>query len=171
LSTPRRFVPVAVVARPHGVLGELRLKLYNEGSSLLLDKPPIRLRLASGEERDVRLVSVREADKALLVRLPDIPDRNAAELLRGAELCVPRDAFPALEPGEFYACDIEGARVVMPDGSEAGSVEELRSYPTCDVLVVRTGKGTLEVPLVEPYVLEVDAAIGVVRAGTLEGLE
>jgi 16S rRNA processing protein RimM len=173
VSTQTRYVPLAAVARPHGVAGEVRLKLYNLDSDLLLKKPPIRLRLSDGKERDARILAARAVDRALLVRIDGVDDRNAAEALRGAELCVPRESFPALEDGEFYACDIEGARVILAaSDEEIGRVVELRSYPTCDVLVVaRKAKGAdLEIPLLDAYVERVDAAAGVIRVITIEGL-
>jgi 16S rRNA processing protein RimM len=174
LSSERRYVPLAAVARPHGVNGELRLKVYNDDSDLLLRKPtpPIRLRMPTGEERDIRITLARAMTKGMmLVRLEGVSSRDAAEAMRGAELCVPRDAFPPLDEGEFYVCDIEGARAELPGGEAIGRVVELRSYPTCSVLVVaRAEKPELEVPLLDAYVDAVDVAAGVVRLRTIEGL-
>jgi 16S rRNA processing protein RimM len=166
-----RYVPLACVTRPHGIQGELRVKVYNEDSTLLLERPTIRLRLPNGDERDLEIVSARPTNKALLIRLPGVLDCNAAEALRGAELCVLREAFPELDEGEFYACDVEGARVVLGD-EPIGTVVELRSYPTCEVLVVARGEGggTLEVPLVDAYVASVTPAEGLVRLVTIDGL-
>ncbi|WP_437805377.1 ribosome maturation factor RimM [Sorangium sp. So ce1078] len=167
----RRYVPVAEVSRPHGVQGELRLRIYNESSDLLLARPPIRLRLPDGSERDAKIVAARPVDKALLVRLAGTDDRDAAEALRGAAVCVPRDAFAPLADGEFYACDIEGARVMTPEGELLGHVRALQSYPTCDVLVVdRPGADSIEIPLTENFVSSVDAEQQIVQLVTLEGL-
>ncbi|WP_437565045.1 ribosome maturation factor RimM [Sorangium sp. So ce542] len=167
----RRYVPVAEISRPHGVQGELRLRIYNEGSDLLLSRPPIRLRLPDGSERDAKIVAARPVDKALLVRIAGTDDRDAAEALRGAAVCVPRDAFAPLAEGEFYACDIEGARVLTPEGDLIGHVRSLQSYPTCDVLVVeRSGADSLEIPLTESFVGSVDAERQIVQLVTLEGL-
>lgn len=167
----RRYVPVAEIARPHGVQGELRLKIYNEGSDLLERRPPLRLRMPDGSERDARLESCRPINKALLVRLAGVTDRDAAEALRGVVLCVPRDAFAPLEEGEFYACDLEGARVLSASGELIGRVQGLQSYPTCDAIVVaREGGGTLEIPLTESYIAAVDAEQQTVKIVTLEGL-
>jgi 16S rRNA processing protein RimM len=166
------WIAVAEVARPHGIQGELRLKVYNPDSDLLVRKPRVRLRMPDGSLRDTAIVSARDANKALLVRLSGVDDRDAAEALRGAEICVAREAFPPLEEGEFYACDIEGARAVLPSGEEVGHVAGLQSYPTCDVLLLeRKAGGRLEVPLLAPYVGKVDAAAGVVEILTLDGLE
>lgn len=167
----RRYVPVAEVSRPHGVRGELRLRLYNEASDLLFDRPAVRLRLPDGTERDAKILGVRPANKAVLVRLAGVDDRDAAESLRGAAVCVARDAFRPLDEGEFYACDIEGARVVTPSGELFGHVESLQSYPTCDALVVaRVGAGSIEIPLLESFVANVDTERHVVELATLEGL-
>jgi 16S rRNA processing protein RimM len=145
--------------------------VFNEGSDLLLGRPPVRLRLPDGAERDVKLSGARRANKALLVRLAGVDDRDAAEALRGATLCVPRDAFAPLDEGEFYACDLEGARVETTSGDVVGRVEGLESYPTCDALiVVREGAGPLEIPLTETYVASVDVERRVVLLVTLEGL-
>lgn len=167
----RRYVPVAEIARPHGVQGELKLRIYNEGSDLLLGRPPVRLRLPDGSEREAKLAGVRSANKALLVRLAGVDDRDVAEALRGAILCVPRDAFAPLAEGEFYACDLEGASVVTASGEVVGRVEGIESYPTCDALLVsRDGATSIEVPLTEGFVKSVDVERQVVQLITLEGL-
>lgn len=177
-QTARRFVPVAEVARPHGLRGELRLKLYNEGSELLTELArgakrspavPLKLRLPSGEEQPLVLTSARSSNKALLVKFDGVVDCDAAEILRGAVILVPRDAFPPLEEGEFYACDIEGARA-MVRGEQVGIITELHSYPTCDVLVVKRDNTSIEVPLTDTYVASVDVAGGVIELVTIEGL-
>lgn len=175
----RRFVPVAEVARPHGIRGEIRLKLYNEGSELLTEiahgargraaAVPLKLRLPSGEEQPLVITSARSSNKALLVKFDGVVDCNGAEAMRGAVILVPRDAFPPLEEGEFYACDIEGARA-MVGGEQVGIVTELHSYPTCDVLVVNRNGTSIEVPLVDTYVASVDVAGGVIELVTIEGL-
>ena len=169
---PDGHVAIGEIARPHGVQGELRLKLYNPDSDLLARRPRLRLRLGDGSLREATITSAREVNKAILVRLADVEDRDAAEALRGAEILVPREAFPALEDGEFYACDIEGARAVMSSGEEVGTVTGLASYPTCDVLVIeRSSGGRVEVPLLDAYVGVVDAAAGKVEIRTLDGLD
>ncbi len=72
--------------------------------------------------------------------------------------------------GEFYACDLEGAKVLLA-GEEIGRVKSIQEYPTCDVLVVeREAKSSLEVPLVDAYVASVDTGAGVVELVTIEGL-
>lgn len=169
-SRAAKLIPLAEVARPHGVRGELRLKVYNQDSDLLVSAREVTLRMPDGQTRPARLRTVRRANDALLAFLEGCEDRDGADALRGAQLCLSRDAFPPLPDDEFYACDIVGARLVAPDG-DVGVVEELVPYPTCDVLVVATPRGRIDVPLVEDVVELVDVAAGIVRVHSREVLE
>lgn len=166
------MVSVAEVSRPHGVKGEVRVRVWSGDPTLLLGRPPLRLRLADGRERDARIDLVRETEKGLLMTFEGVADRNGAEAIRGAQILVARDRFPPLEEGEFYACDVEGAAAVLSDGTRIGTVVGLGTYPTCDVLVVdKTDGKKVEIPNLPSFVEDIDTERGVVRIVTLEGLE
>jgi len=158
--------------RPHGVKGELRLKLFNADSDVLLSQDEVLVRLDGGEEHEVSVDSARRASDAILMKLYSIDDRDRADELRGALVCARRSSFPELEADEFYGCDVLGARVLFPDGGELGTVRELLNYPASDVLVVRAKDGgkDWEVPLMATFVAKVDVALGVVHLVTLDGL-
>jgi len=168
----RRYVPLAKVARPHGVRGEVRLELYNRESDFLLDCDEVLVRLKNGKEHEVSVDAARRADKTILLKLHSVDDRDRAEALRDAEICVPRDTFPPLEEGEFYACDVEGSEVrVGEDQERVGVVERFVEYPAAFVLLVRKHDGTtVEVPLTDAYVDGIDTDERVVLLSTLEGL-
>lgn len=180
---PEAWVPLAEVARPHGVRGELRLRLFNRDSELLLTLEDVLLRFPEGDEQEVSVDSARRANDAILMKLFTVDERDRAESLRGALVCARRSSFPPVGEGEFYACDLEGARVVVrgegAEGGEArapvdvGKVRELQTYPTVDVLVVDAADGGApwEIPLVDAIVERVDVSLGEVTLFTLEGVE
>jgi 16S rRNA processing protein RimM len=170
---PDAWVPLAEVARPHGVRGELRLRPFNRDSDLLLHLDEVLVRFPEGDEQEVSVDAARRANDAILMKLHSVNDRDRAEELRGASVCARRADFPPLEDGEFYACDVEGARVVIEGGEELGRVTELKTYPTVDVLVVEAADGgrPWEVPLVDAVVSGLDVPGGVVTLGTREGIE
>jgi len=178
---PDAWVPLAEVARPHGIGGELRLRVFNRDSDLLLSLDEVLVRLPDGAQHEVSVDDARRAGDAVLLKLFSVDDRDAADGLRGALVCARRREFPSLEEGEFYACDVEGASVVcgVGDGSreggptELGRVRELRTYPAMEVLVVDASDGgaPYEVPLVESVVRAVDVVRGIVVLSTLEGVE
>ena len=166
------WVPLAEVARPHGVRGELRLRLFNADSDVLLAREEVLVRLKDGEEHEVSVDRARRADDAILMKLHSIDDRDRADELRGALICAKRGDFPPLEDDEFYVCDAAGARV-MCDGVLVGTVKDVRNYPSVDALVVTAADGGIdwEIPLVDAFVTSLDFAAGVVELKTLEGLE
>jgi 16S rRNA processing protein RimM len=171
------WVPLAEVARPHGVRGEVRLRLFNRDSDLLLRLDEVLVRFPDGEEQEVSVDAARRANDAILMKLYSVDDRGRADELRGAKVCARRADFPPLEEGEFYACDIEGALVVVDEAPgerrELGRVRELRTYPTTSALLVDATQGgsAWEVPLVAGIILDVDVESGVVTLGTMDGVE
>ena len=180
MLAPEAWVPLAAIARPHGVRGEVRLQLFNRDSDLLLDLAEVLVRFSDGDEQEVSVDGARRTPDAILMKLCAVDDRDRADELRGATVCARRGDFPPLDEGEFYACDIEGAEVVVdaPDAGEAsvhavGRVRALRSYPTLDVLVVDAGDGgrALEIPLVDSVVQSIDLERGVVTLTSLDGVE
>ena len=94
MLAPDAWVPLAEVARPHGVRGELRLQLYNRDSDLLLHLDEVLLRLPGGEEQEINVDAARRANDAILVQLHSVDDRDRAEELRGAAVCARRGDLP-----------------------------------------------------------------------------
>ena len=171
MLAPEDWVPLAAVARPHGVRGEVRLKVYNEDSDILLSQEEVLVKLASGESHEVSIDTARRANEAILLKLFSVDNRERAEELRGAEICVQRSNFPALQDGEFYACDVKGARAELLDGTLVGIVRDMVEYPAAVVLVVHGDLGVIELPLTDAYVQGVDAVAGLVSVVSIEGLE
>ena len=99
-----------------------------------------------------------------------IAARPYAEALRGAEIAVPRTALPALADGEVYHADLVGLRV--REGERAiGEVLEVSALPSVDVLRVRTARGTIEIPMVEPYLVAIDVGAGTVDVAHSDDLD
>jgi 16S rRNA processing protein RimM len=163
-------VEIGKITRPHGLRGEVRIQLHFAGSETLDQVESVCLSRDGTDLGERRIVALRPADKALLARFEGVDDRDAAERLRGVSVSVPRDALPPLEEGEYYLCDLIGAKVVGPDG-DIGKVVDIRVHPSVDSLVIlhRDGR-TLEQALVPPWVESVDAERGVVELSSTDGL-
>ncbi len=166
------WIPLAEVARPHGVKGELRLRLFNATSDVLLGQDEVLVRMKNGEEHEVSVERARRADDAILMKLFSVDDRDRAEDLRGAQICVRRRDFPETEEGEFYAIDVVGSEARLA-GERVGVVAELITYPSIEVLLVHAddGKGDWEVPLTEMFIGKIDVANKVVELVTLDDVE
>jgi 16S rRNA processing protein RimM len=173
-SSGATLVVVGVVARSHGLRGEVRLQPLNPGSTLIASQRQLSLRAAAPATQDprvVRVVRVRADKGAFLAVLEGVETREAADALRGLEVCVPRSAFPETRADEWYVIDLKGLSARGTNGEPLGEVVDVVQYPTIDCLCVKSADGVREVPMIEPYFLDADVAAGFVTLGTLEGLE
>jgi len=140
---PDAPVTLAVITGAHGVTGEVRLKLFTGDLS--------GYRSFNGGSLTVK--SLRNG----IARFAEVPDRNAAERLRGTELTVPRSALPPLEEGEYYHADILGLACVSTSGEPLGHVVAIDDFGAGDVIEIeRPDKKRFMVPMRAPAVPEWD---------------
>jgi 16S rRNA processing protein RimM len=156
-------VTLAAVTGAHGVAGEVRLKLFGEG----LDGLKRHKRFNQGE---LTLTKLRDDGKGgAVARFAEIPDRTAAEALRGTALTVPRDALPPLEEGEYYHADLLGLAAVSDEGEPLGTVVAVENFGAGDVLEIeRPGGKRFMVPMTRAAVPEWNDERAVIAAGFAE---
>ncbi len=104
----------------------------------------------------------KEHSDLIIATSPDVPDRNAAEALRGARVFVPRSSFPTAGDDEYYWVDLIGLAVVNREGVALGAVRELLATGPQTTLVLEAeedGKPIERmVPFVSVFVDKVDLA-------------
>ena len=162
------WLAVARVARAHGLKGEVGVVLLGDDPGRLEAGRELRLEHAGEAPRVVRIASSRRGPRGPLVFLEGVSTREQAESLAGAELFVPFDPGE-LGAGEFYAHQLEGLRVVGPDGAELGRVTGVVFGPGHPILEVAVpGRATQLVPFHPDLVRGVDLERGIL---TLEGPE
>ena len=136
-------VTLAVITGAHGVTGEVRLNLFTGDLS----------GYRSFNGGTLTMKSLRNG----IARFAEVPDRNAAERLRGTELTVPRSALPPLEEGEYYHADIIGLACVSTTGEPLGIVVAIDDFGAGDVIEIeRPDKKRFMVPMRAPAVPEWD---------------
>jgi len=131
---PDAPVTLAVITGAHGVTGEVRLKLFTGDLS--------GYRSFNGGSLTIK--SLRNG----IARFAEVPDRNAAERLRGTELTVPRSALPPLEEGEYYHADLLGLPCVSTKDEPLGAVVAIDDFGAVDVIEIeRPDKRRFMVPM------------------------
>jgi len=154
------LVAVGEVLRPHGLSGEVRVRV-------LTDRPEERF----GGLRDCVLwdpeVDRREAchiracrfdGETVLVKMEGVDSPEHARQLAGRMLAVDRaEALPAPE-GRFYPWQMEGARVETRDGRVAGTFVGIESGGAQELWVIADGDRERLIPAVAEIVVEVSVA-------------
>jgi 16S rRNA processing protein RimM len=158
------------VTRAHGITGELEVRPDWEHSRGLLAASEVFLEAESGALGAHRVRASRQTPKGLLLRLEGIDDRNAAEACAGNVVRVARDALPKLKEGEYYLCDLVGARVVSAEGP-IGEVVEVQMYPSVDAVVIEAPDGArFEQPLLDEWIARVDVLAREITLSSPDGL-
>lgn len=161
-------VTLAAIAGAHGVAGEVRLKLFGEGTATLASQK-------SFNGGALTLVKIRDDGKGgAVARLAESTSRADAERLRGTVLTVPRDALPPLAQGEFYHADLLGLPVVTDAGDAIGTVAAIENFGATDIIEITRdpvpdkGPKTFMVPMIPAAVIEWNATRLVIGAAFAE---
>jgi 16S rRNA processing protein RimM len=150
-------VVVGRVAKAHGLRGDVLVDVRTDEPERRF--APGAVLLVAGRSRlgQLTLLSARWHGPRLLVRFAAVPDRDAADSLRGAELSVrvAGDERPD-DPEEYYDHQLVGLEVTSPAG-DVGTVTEVLHLPTQELLSICTAQGEeLLVPFVRDLVEDVD---------------
>lgn len=162
-------VVVGRIGRAHGIRGEVAVDVRT-------DEPDRRFAPAStliAGDRTLTVSRTRWHSGRLLAAFAEVPDRTAAELLRGTmlEADVDPDELPSDE-GEFYDRQLIGLEARTESGVAVGQVTAVVHHSEQDTLVVkrRDGGAELMVPFVTELVPIVDVTGGFVVIADLPGL-
>lgn len=146
---PPERVVIGRVVKPHGIRGEVAVEVLSDVPGRL--DPGVEVVLAG---RPVTIATSRPHQGRMLVRFEHVPDRTAAELLRGATI----EAEPIdLDDTEtYFVHELVGLPVLLDDERDLGIVAALIELPDSagyDLLEVRRGDGTRWLlPAVDDYV-------------------
>ncbi|MFM6830758.1 MAG: ribosome maturation factor RimM [Novosphingobium sp.] len=128
-------VTLAAITGAHGVTGDVRLKLFGEGVASLK-------RYRAFCDSRLTVTSLRDDGKGgAIARFAEVPDRTAAEKLRGTALTVPRSSLPPLGEGEYYHADLLGLPAVSTSGEALGECIAIDNFGAGDVLEIRKPDG------------------------------
>jgi 16S rRNA processing protein RimM len=172
-STQPTFLILGRVLRPHGIRGELRIEILTDYPERIVAGSKIYIGADPDDAATATLYEVTKArthQKYLILQFAEIPDRNAAELLRGQYIMITLgDAIP-LEEGEFYLYQAIGLAVYTDEGEHLGQVSEIIETGANDVYVVHGLRGELLLPAIDECVLDVDIDANKMTVHIMDGL-
>lgn len=108
----------------------------------------------------LRITQVKEHGEVVVALAQEVPDRDAAEALRGARVFIGRSSFPTAGADEFYWVDLIGLNVVNRQGEQLGTVAGLIDTGPHSVLRVAPAgvvdeAGERLIPFVAAYIDDV----------------
>jgi 16S rRNA processing protein RimM len=123
---------------------------------------PVRPASAAGAIPSLlKITQIKDHGEVVVALAQEVPDRSAAEALRGARVFIGRASFPTAGPDEFYWVDLIGLAVVNRAGEALGTVaglidtgphSVLRVSPTTLPAGVSAQEAEKLIPFVAAYV-------------------
>ncbi len=168
-----RYLILGEILRPHGVRGELRMRIFTEYPERIAEKQTIILAEdADGKNaRTLRLDSMRLHQNYALLKLEGIDDRDSADLMRELMVLVEMDDAVPLDEGEFYLYQVIGVRVVTDEGEELGTVREVMETGANDVYIIDSERyGEVLLPAIPSIILKTDISGGTITVHIMDGL-
>jgi 16S rRNA processing protein RimM len=180
------WVSLALVVKTQGRRGEVAVELhtdvpdrFRQGMKLwALPKAGAATREKTGdkpgERRELTVEELWPHKGLLVLKFTGVESISDAEVLKGAELQVPRSERAELEPGWTYLSDLAGCTVFDGDREVGKIVDVVFGAGEAPLLVVRgednQAKLPYEIPFAEAYLEKVDIERKQVRMRLPEGL-
>ena len=159
--------------RPHGIKGELRVRMMTDyperiaklETIYLADKPEPKV------AKPYKVQGMRMNGNFGLLKLHEIPDRTAAEKYRGLYVLVDMEHAVPLEEGEFYLYQLIGVKVETEDGETLGMLTEVLETGANDVYIIKSERyGEILIPVTVETILKTDVDAGIMIVRLPEGL-
>jgi 16S rRNA processing protein RimM len=172
VAWPDDAVEVGRIVDAWGIKGGIKVQPFSSDPQALCSTRRWFIQPPAGKPRPagapvlptrLRITQAKEHGDLVVATAQEVPDRNAAEALRGARVFVPRSSFPTAATDEFYWVDLIGLAVVNREGDALGTVADLLDTGAHSVLrVVRQAEGEKAgederlIPFVAQYIDQVD---------------
>lgn len=160
---------VAEILRPHGLRGEVVLRPITDHLGSLTGADRVYLGQEALTPIDVEGIRLHKGNP--LLKLAGINDMDAAIVLKGQMICLPREELIPLEEGEYFLHDLVGLTLLDHLGKEVGPVEKILETGGPPILTgSRPEGGEFMAPFAPGTIDEVDLEKGTIKLVDLPGL-
>jgi 16S rRNA processing protein RimM len=153
---PSAWVTVGQVVKAHGLLGEVVVEPLTDFPERFAPGAILRVRRGDLGTGSLRVQSARPHKGRFLVRFEGISGPDAAEELRGADLCVLPGDLPTRPDDYYFHWELDGFEVFDAAGASLGTAGELDEAAGLPLLTVRTAAGERDVPFSRPILVSID---------------
>ena len=130
------LIELGVIGAPFGVRGWVKIRSFTDPPERLLTHRVLQLK-SGNEWTPYKIEATGRSAGQLTAKLAGINDRDQAQGLRGAPVCVPRGELPERGDKDYYRADLIGCEAVNLAGVRLGLVTHFVETPAQVLMVVR----------------------------------
>ncbi|MCQ2507475.1 MAG: ribosome maturation factor RimM [Dorea sp.] len=165
-----QFLRVGVISSTHGVRGEVKVFPTTDDPERFLDLEHVIMDTGK-EKKNLEIQGVKFFKQFVILKFKGIDNINDIERYKGCELYVSREDAVPLEEDEFYIADLIGMKVVLEDGKEFGTLNDVMETGANDVYIIDSKEhGEVLIPAIKECVLDIDIDEMVMTIHLMKGL-
>ena len=166
-----QLLRVGVITTTHGIRGEVKVFPTTDDIHRFDDLEEVILQNKK-EQLTLHIEHVKYFKNIVIVKFKEYNNINDVEMFRKCDLLVTREHAVPLEEGEYFICDVIGAKVINDeDGSVIGTVKEVLETGANNVFQIETEEGKERLfPSIPECIKKVDVEKGEVTAHIMPGL-
>lgn len=149
-----KFLLLGKIAKAQGLRGEVKIVSYSGQPENFSGYKELVLVDDSGNRSMPQVVEkLRIQGKTAIVQFSSVKNRNLAEEIVGLGVLLAKELLPETAEDEYYWYQYEGKLVLDRSGRNIGRVESLFNNGAQDVLVVRSAKDEILIPLTRSIIV------------------
>ena len=149
LEDTANLIEIGLIVKPHGLKGELKLKLHSPESNLILNIDNIYV-----DNQIFKIDYSKKVSNGILLKFVSKNTRNSIEDLIGKKIFVDKDIIPLAPSGENYYFELIGSKVVY-NNVEIGTLIEIVETKANNIYVVKELNGNeILIPKTKSFIKE-----------------
>lgn len=168
-----QYLLLGQVTRPHGVRGELRLRLITDYPERIGNLKEVFIAKRSNETspKPYQVTGMRMNKEHGLLRVDGVRSREEADRLRQHYVMVQFEEAVPLEDDEFYLFQVIGMSLQTVDGETLGTISKVMETGANDVYVVQSPEyGEILFPITVETLVRHEIEAGFVEVKVPDGL-
>ena len=155
------YIEIGSAFKPHGLKGEVRVKLHSQTSSSLKKHQQVLLKPLSSASRlcatgEFWKIALIKKTKMTILKIAELDCINQLEPMLPFSINLKEDELAELKSGEYYLKDLIGLKVIDSSSfKELGVIESFRDGPGGINLII-TGGVDLELPFRDQFFPKID---------------
>lgn len=161
---------IGVITTTHGLKGEVKVFPTTDDLNRFKKLKKCFIRTPK-EDIPVEKNSCKFFKNMVILSFKEFNDINEVERFRNCDIYVTRDNAVPLEEDEYYISDVIGMDIVLEDGSELGTLQDVMQTGANDVFVIKLKDDKeLLMPVIKDCVLDMDYDTGRITVRLMKGM-
>lgn len=157
MKVPADWICLGRVIDAHGLNGELKVFSHTEEPKHIGAYGPLSIMNCDDK---LTIIKVRShKNNIVVVRSKELLDRDTAELLKGQDLYVSKQALPQIDDQDiFYVSELKGLALFNSKDEKIGDVEAVHNFGAGDILEVTlvSHRESIMIPFLKEWIKQID---------------